>query len=42
MKNGRDIVKKVYQGKLGWLDWQRPGFDLGLKMEKLIQANPSL
>ena len=42
MKNGRDIVKKVYQGKLGWLDWQRPGFDLGLKMEKLIQANPTI
>ena len=42
MKNGRDVVKKVYQGKLGWLDWQRPGFDLGLKMEKLIQANPTI
>ena len=42
MKNGRDIVKKVYKGRLGWLDWQRPGFDLGLKMEKLIQANPTI
>ena len=42
MKNGKDIVNKVYQGKLGWLNWQRPGFDLGLKMEKLIQSNPSI
>ena len=42
MKNGRDIVKKVYKGRLEWLDWQRPGFDLGLKMEKLIQANPTI
>lgn len=42
MKNGRDVVNKVYEGKLGWLNWQRPGFDLGLKMEKLIEDNPSI
>ena len=30
-------IKKVYNNKIGWLDWQRPGFDLGLKMEKLIK-----
>ena len=42
MKNGRDIVKKVYQNKIGWLNWQRPGFDLGLKMEKLIKKNNNI
>tara|TARA_B100000989_G_scaffold199870_1_gene151062 strand:+ start:1230 stop:3317 length:2088 start_codon:yes stop_codon:yes gene_type:complete len=42
MKNGKEIVKKVFKNKLGWLDWQRPGFDLGLKMEKLIKKNPSI
>lgn len=42
MKNGKDIIKKVYQNKMGWLDWQRPGFDLGLKMEKLIKKNKNI
>lgn len=42
MKNGRDIVKKVYQNKIGWLNWQRPGFDLGLKMEKLIKKKNNI
>ena len=37
MHNGKDIIKKVYNNKIGWLDWQRPGFDLGLKMEQLIK-----
>ena len=39
MSNGRDVINKVYQGKVGWLNWQRPGFDLGLKMENLIKKN---
>ena len=42
MKNGKEIIKKVYNNKLGWLDWQRPGFDLGLKMEKLIKNNKNI
>ena len=42
MKNGKDIIKKVYENKIGWLDWQRPGFDLGLKMEKLIKNNKNI
>ena len=42
MKNGRGIVNKVYENKLGWLNWQRPGFDLGLKMEKLIKSNKNI
>ena len=42
MQNGRDVVNKVYENKLGWLNWQRPGFDLGLKMEKLIQSNKNI
>ena len=42
MKNGKDVIKKVYNNKIGWLDWQRPGFDLGLKMEKLIKKNKNI
>ena len=42
MSNGRDIINKVYQGRVGWLNWQRPGFDLGLKMENLIEKNKDI
>ena len=42
MKNGKDIIKEIYNNKIGWLDWQRPGFDLGLKMEKLIKNNKNI
>lgn len=42
MSNGRDVINKVYQGKVGWLNWQRPGFDLGLKMENLIEKNKDI
>ena len=42
MKNGRDIIKKVYGDSVGWIDWQRPGFDLGLKMENLIHKNKGI
>ena len=40
MKNGRVISDKIFNKKLGWINWQRPGFDLGLKMEKLISSKP--
>lgn len=42
MKNGRDVIKKVYGDSMGWLEWQRPGFDLGLKMENLINKNNNI
>ena len=42
MNNGREVINKVYQGKVGWLNWQRPGFDLGLKMENLIEKNKDI
>ena len=28
--DGRERVADAFGGRLGWLDWQRPGFDLGL------------
>ena len=33
--NGKDICKKIFDNKLAWIDWQRPGFDLGLKLGKI-------
>lgn len=29
---GEAITKEIYGGEVGWVGWQRPGFDLGLRM----------
>ncbi|NOX81572.1 MAG: bifunctional rhamnulose-1-phosphate aldolase/short-chain dehydrogenase [Alphaproteobacteria bacterium] len=41
-KGSEVLTKEVFEGRLGWLAWQRPGFDLGLKLGDLAEANPSL
>ncbi len=28
--------------RIGWVDWQRPGFDLGLKLKECLDANPGI
>jgi rhamnulose-1-phosphate aldolase/alcohol dehydrogenase len=40
--DGRDRVADAFGGRLGWLDWQRPGFDLGLRLRDLVAAQPEL
>jgi rhamnulose-1-phosphate aldolase/alcohol dehydrogenase len=41
-KNSKELTAQIFEGALGWLPWQRPGYDLGLKLEQLSQANPNL
>jgi rhamnulose-1-phosphate aldolase/alcohol dehydrogenase len=41
-KNSKALTKKVFNGRLGWLPWQRPGFDLGLKLGEMASANPDM
>ena len=41
-KNSRELTQKIFEGELGWLPWQRPGYDLGLKLEALSQSQPHL
>jgi rhamnulose-1-phosphate aldolase/alcohol dehydrogenase len=36
------LTLKIFEGELGWLPWQRPGYDLGLKLEALSQSQPQL
>ena len=40
--NGEALTREIYGDEVGWIGWQRPGFDLGLEMEKLVRANPKL
>jgi rhamnulose-1-phosphate aldolase/alcohol dehydrogenase len=41
-KNGEQITKELFGGKLAWVPWQKPGFDLGLILEKTLQENPGI
>ncbi len=39
-KNSRALTKEIYGDTVGWLPWQRPGFELGLMLEKFARAHP--
>jgi len=41
-KDGEKITKELFGGKIGWVPWQRPGFDLGLKLKKCLDENPGI
>ncbi|GAB4056404.1 bifunctional aldolase/short-chain dehydrogenase [Spirosoma litoris] len=41
-KDGKQITEELFKGTIGWVDWQRPGFDLGLKLEQCITENPGI
>ncbi|RUV40546.1 MAG: bifunctional rhamnulose-1-phosphate aldolase/short-chain dehydrogenase [Mesorhizobium sp.] len=39
-KDSRAITKEVFGEAIGWLPWKRPGFELGLWLEKFCRENP--
>lgn len=39
-KDGEQITRELFGGKVAWVPWQRPGFDLGLQMERALAQNP--
>lgn len=39
-KDSRALTQKVFGGDIGWLPWKRPGFELGLWLEKFCGDNP--
>lgn len=39
-KDSRALTQKVFGGDIGWLPWKRPGFELGLWLEKFCRDNP--
>jgi rhamnulose-1-phosphate aldolase/alcohol dehydrogenase len=41
-KNSQALTEKIFAGQMGWLPWQRPGYHLGLKLEKMATDNPGL
>src|ERR1022692_4346805 len=41
-KDGKKITQDLFNGAIGWVEWQRPGFDLGLKLKKCLDDNPGI
>jgi rhamnulose-1-phosphate aldolase/alcohol dehydrogenase len=41
-KDGKKITQELFSGTIGWVEWQRPGFDLGLKLRKCLEENPGI
>ena len=40
--DGEALTAEIFGDELGWVAWQRPGFDLGLEMGKMAAANPTM
>jgi rhamnulose-1-phosphate aldolase/alcohol dehydrogenase len=41
-RRSKELVQEIFGGELGWVPWLRPGFELGLMMQREVEANPSL
>ncbi|RCR68268.1 bifunctional aldolase/short-chain dehydrogenase [Larkinella punicea] len=41
-KDGKKITQELFDGTIGWVEWQRPGFDLGLKLAECLEQNPGI
>ncbi|MDZ4656035.1 MAG: bifunctional rhamnulose-1-phosphate aldolase/short-chain dehydrogenase [Bythopirellula sp.] len=36
------LTSEIFGGEIGWVPWLRPGFELGLLMQREVEANPQL
>jgi len=41
-KDGKKITHELFNGTIGWVDWQKPGFDLGLQLRECLEENPGI
>ena len=41
-KDGEQITQDLWKGQIAWVPWQRPGFDLGLKLKAALDQNPGI
>ena len=41
-KDGKKITQELFRGTIGWVEWQKPGFDLGLKLKECLNENPGI
>ncbi len=41
-QNSEQVTKEIWGETMGWVPWQRPGFDLGLQLERCLAENPGI
>lgn len=41
-KDGKQITHDLFEGQIGWVGWQKPGFDLGLQLRDCLAENPGI
>ncbi len=41
-KDSEKVTKEIWGDKMGWVPWQRPGFDLGMQLEECLNNNPGI
>lgn len=39
-KNSRELTQEIFGDAIGWLPWKKPGYELGLWLEKFCLENP--
>ncbi len=39
-ENGKELTQEIYGDEVVWIDWQRPGFELGLTMQRVCEEHP--
>ncbi|WP_170415991.1 bifunctional rhamnulose-1-phosphate aldolase/short-chain dehydrogenase [Ruegeria atlantica] len=39
-KNSQELTQEIFGDRIGWLPWKRPGYELGLWLEKFCLENP--
>lgn len=40
-RNSRELTARIFGDEIGWLPWKRPGYELGLWLERFCLENPS-
>ncbi len=40
--NSKALTEQVFGAEIGWLPWKKPGYELGLWLEKLAMDNPQM
>lgn len=41
-KDSEQVTKEIWGDTMGWVPWQKPGFDLGLQLENCLADNPGI
>src|SRR5512139_2565190 len=41
-KDQERLTQEIFEEEVGWVPWQRPGFDLGLMMREKLKQDPDL